>query len=550
LENLRFILVISLALVGSMIWQAWEADYGPTPVPAPAAVIPDAANPGAAPPPPVPAATTAPSIDADAINGTMPTATEPPISVETDVLQLEISQRGAGIQRLALPGYPLQLSQPDTPLVILDATAPEAYVIQGGLVGSGGGPSHRDLFQAAAAEYRLGAGQQELVVPLHWQNGDLSVTKEYRFTRGSYVIEVRYLVENQSAAAWTGRSYTQIQRAKPATKGWHAINAYVGAVLSSPEKRYEKVKFDDLLKQKIARDVVNGWVAMLQHYFIAAILPADENLSYHYYSSVLADNQFAVGAFSPALEIAAGGSAEMGARLYVGPKIQRVLADAADGLELTVDYGVLWFIGKPLFRCLVWFHELTGNWGWSIILVTVLLKILFFQLSAAGYRSMANMRRVQPRLKAIQERYKEDRARLNQAMMQIYKEEKINPFGGCLPIVIQIPVFIALYWVLLESVEMRQAPFVLWIRDLSAPDPYWVLPLIMGATMFIQQRLNPAPMDPVQQKVMQIMPFAFTIFFGFFPSGLVVYWVANNILSIAQQWLITRNIERGAKAPG
>jgi YidC/Oxa1 family membrane protein insertase len=463
---------------------------------------------------------------------------------------VEINPRGAGIQRLALPGYPLHLSQPETPLVILDAAAPEAYVIQGGVVSSQGGPSHKDLFQASADKFRLSTGQQELLVPLHWRDGELSVTKEYRFTRGSYLIQVRYRVENRSATVWTGRSYTQIQRAKPVTRGWHAINAYVGAVLSTPEQRYKKVKFDDLLEQKIARDVVNGWVAMLQHYFIAAILPADANLSYHYYSSVLADNQFAVGAFSPALEIPAGGSADLVVRLYVGPKIQRVLAEAADGLDLTVDYGALWFIGKPLFRCLVWLHDLTGNWGWSIILVTVLLKVLFYQLSAAGYRSMANMRRVQPRLKAIQERYKEDRARLNQAMMQIYKEEKINPFGGCLPILIQIPVFIALYWVLLESVEMRQAPFILWIKDLSAPDPYWVLPLIMGVTMFIQQRLNPAPMDPVQEKVMQIMPFAFTIFFGFFPSGLVVYWVANNILSIAQQWLITRNIERGAKVRG
>ena len=463
---------------------------------------------------------------------------------------MEINPRGAGIQHLALPRYPLNLSQPQTPLVILDASAPEAYVIQGGLVGSGSGPSHKDLFTAPAGEFRLATGQQELTVPLHWQDDELSVTKEYRFTRGSYVMHVRYRVENRSAATWTGRSYTQIQRAKPDKRGWRPIYTYIGAVLSSPEKRYEKVTFDQLLKQKIARDVVNGWVAMLQHYFIAAILPADANLPYHYYSSVLADNQFAVGAFSPVLEIAAGSSAETGVRLYVGPKIQGVLANTADGLDLTVDYGVLWFIGKPLFRCLVWLHELTGNWGWSIILVTVLLKVLFFKLSAAGYRSMANMRRVQPRLKAIQERYKDDRARLNQAMMQIYKEEKINPFGGCLPIVIQIPVFIALYWVLLESVEMRQAPFVLWIRDLSTPDPYWVLPLIMGVTMFIQQKLNPAPMDPVQEKVMQIMPFAFTVFFGFFPSGLVVYWVANNILSIAQQWIITRNIERGAKAPG
>jgi len=545
LENLRFILVISLVLVGSMIWQAWEADYSPAPV----AVV--AQNPGPAASPPVPASPTPSlSLDTVAVNGNMGTGAEPPVLVQTDVLQLEINPRGAGIQRLALPGFPVNPADPGIPLVILDGAAPEAYVIQGGLVGSAGGPSHKDLFHAPVEKFRLAAGQQELLVPFQWQDGGLSVTKEYRFTRGSYVIHVRYRVENNTATAWTGRSYTQIQRAKPDTDGLRLIYTYIGAVLSSPEERYEKIDFDELLEQKISRDVVNGWVAMLQHYFIAAILPADTSVPHHYYSSVLADNQFAVGAFTPALEIPAGAAADMDMRLYVGPKIQSVLAETAEGLELTVDYGALWFIGKPLFRCLVWLHELTGNWGWSIILVTVLLKILFYHLSAAGYRSMANMRRVQPRLKAIQERHKDDRARLNQAMMQIYKEEKINPFGGCLPILIQIPVFIALYWVLLESVEMRQAPFVMWIRDLSAPDPYWILPLIMGVTMFIQQKLNPAPMDPVQEKVMQIMPFAFTIFFGFFPSGLVLYWVANNILSIAQQWLITRNIERGAKAPG
>jgi len=256
-----------------------------------------------------------------------------------------------------------------------------------------------------------------------------------------------------------------------------------------------------------------------------------------------------VGAISPPIYARPGQTAQVREQIYVGPKIQDTLEQIAPGLELTVDYGVLWILAKPLYWCLERLHGLAGNWGWAIVLVTVLLKLAFFHLSAAGYRSMANMRRVQPRIMALRDRYKDDRARLNQAMMQIYKEEKINPFGGCLPILIQIPVFIALYWVLLESVEMRQAPFVLWLRDLSTPDPYFVLPLVMGVTMFLQQKLNPAAMDPVQEKVLQIMPFAFTIFFAFFPSGLVLYWVVNNILSIAQQWLITKHIVQSAAAP-
>ena len=282
---------------------------------------------------------------------------------------------------------------------------------------------------------------------------------------------------------------------------------------------------------------------MLQHYFITALIPGSKDDQYHYYTLNPGNNSYVIGAISPAKTIGINNSENISHRVFFGPKLQKQLEQVAEGLNLTVDFGIFWFLAKPLYWVLDYIHGFTNNWGWAIILVTLFLKICFYKLSAAGYRSMANMRRVQPRLLSIKERYKGDRARLNQAMMDIYKEEKINPLGGCFPILIQIPVFISLYWVLLESVELRQADFILWIHDLSIPDPYFVLPLLMGITMFIQQKLNPAPMDPVQAKVMSVLPVVFTVFFAFFPSGLVLYWVVNNTLSIAQQWMITRNIE-------
>ena len=285
---------------------------------------------------------------------------------------------------------------------------------------------------------------------------------------------------------------------------------------------------------------------MLQHYFVSALIPASREEKNHYYTLAHNDNRYVIGVITPAISVAPNETGVIEQKLYIGPKVQSKLEEIAPGLELTVDYGVLWFLAKPLFWCLEKFHGITGNWGWAIVLVTLMLKLIFFKLSAAGYKSMANMRRVQPRLLAIKDRYKDDRTRLNQAMMDIYKKEKINPLGGCFPILIQIPVFIALYWTLLESVELRQTGFIFWLSDLSAPDQYFVLPLLMGVTMLIQQKLNPAPMDPVQQKVMSILPIVFTVFFAFFPSGLVLYWVVNNVLSIAQQWVITRSIDRAA----
>ena len=322
------------------------------------------------------------------------------------------------------------------------------------------------------------------------------------------------------------------------------IYTYTGAVVSTPEKRYEKISFDDIEDDDLKIKTDYGWVAMLQHYFLTAIIPDKKEEAHTYYTRKGNNRSYIIGAATPTKEIISGYKGALTHRVYFGPKEQKEIEKLAEGLSLTVDYGIFWFLAKPLYWLLDYINSYTNNWGWSIVLVTVILKLLFYRLSAAGYRSMANMRRVQPRLLALKERYQDDRAQLNKAMMDIYKKEKINPLGGCFPILIQIPVFISLYWVLLESVELRQADFVLWINDLSVADPFFVLPLLMGITMFIQQKLNPAPMDPIQAKVMAVLPVVFTIFFAFFPAGLVLYWVANNILSIAQQWVITRNIEK------
>jgi len=418
--------------------------------------------------------------------------------------------------------------------------------MQGGLLGKGDVANHKTLFQAERTSYEL-IDKESIKIPLVWESTKgIKIIKTFTFYKGEYIADVDYQITNNSYETWVGRAYGQLNRTEPKESGSRFIYTYTGAVISSPEKRYDKIDFGDIQDEKLSIDITNGWVAMLQHYFFTALIPGSKDEKYHYYTLNPDNRSYVIGTISPSKSIPVGASENLNYRVYFGPKLQKEIEQFAEGMELTVDYGIFWFLAKPLFWVLDYIHMFTNNWGWSIILVTLLLKLLFFKLSAAGYRSMANMRRVQPRLLSIRERYKDDRARLNQAMMDIYKEEKINPLGGCFPILVQIPVFISLYWVLLESVELRQADFVLWIHDLSIPDPYFVLPLIMGVTMFVQQKLNPAPMDPVQAKVMSVLPVVFTVFFAFFPSGLVLYWVVNNTLSIAQQWIITRNLERAS----
>jgi YidC/Oxa1 family membrane protein insertase len=369
--------------------------------------------------------------------------------------------------------------------------------------------------------------------------------KVYTFHRGRYVAEVAYRVQNQTAAAWKGRMYGQLQQAEWVDpESSYFIHTFTGAALHTDQERYRKIAFQEIAHQPLALTSPGGWAAMLQHYFVAAWVPPADGVN-HFYTRMLEGPRYVIGAMGPELEVPPGASAELPMRLYVGPKIQERLSEVAPGLELTLDYGIFWFLSQPLFWALDKIHDVVGNWGWAIIALTIGIKLTFYHLSATSYRSMARMRKLQPRLMELKERFGDDRQRMSQAMMELYRKEKVNPLGGCLPIVIQIPVFIALYWVLVESVELRQAPFVLWLNDLSDPDPYYVLPLLMGATMLVQQWLNPAPMDPLQQKVMMTLPIVFTVFFAFFPAGLVLYWTTNNALSIAQQWFITRRIERG-----
>lgn len=543
MDMIRFILLLAIGLVAMMLVQEWQEDYGqaPTTVDTPglerAEISEDI--------PDIPLLDTTegdiPGVEVD----TVESSDNRKVSVKTDVYDLEISLLGAGIERALLAQYPKEYDQPDAPLVYFDTSPSLFYIMQGGLRSKASLPTHKSVFSSERTEYVMQDGQDQLDVVFSWRSDDYTVEKIYRFYRDRYVIEIEYQIQNNSEQSIKLAAYNQLQRDDPGREGRRLLYTYTGAVLSTPDKRYEKLSFSDLADKDLNQSVTDGWVAMIQHYFVSALLPAEAGRTEQYYSIAKPDkNRYFIGTMTPAVNIAPAENAAIQQKAYIGPKTQKRLEGLAPSLELVVDYGSLWFIAKPLFVVLEWLHSLTGNWGWAIILVTVILKLVFYPLSAAGYRSMANMRRVQPRLLSIRERYKNDKPRLNQAMMELYKEEKINPLGGCFPILVQIPVFIALYWVLLETVEMRQAPFMLWLQDLSSPDPIFVLPLLMGITMFIQQKLNPAPMDPVQQKVLTFLPIVFTVFFAFFPSGLVLYWVCNNILSIAQQARINHTLEK------
>lgn len=548
METTRFILLIALGLVLTMIWQAWQEDYGnmgqpveitDTSLPKPLSIATED-NLSEVPPTELKSVNTA---SVAAVDNEQELKGEV-IRVKTDVLDLEINTQGGTVQRAALLDYPVSKSKQTEKVVLLDNESHGFYLIQGGLLSKNDLANHKTIFTSESNSYELG-NKDSVSIPLYLQteNG-LKVVKTFTFYKGQYIADVSYDIENLTADEWAGSAYAQINRTEPTKKGSRFIHTYTGAVLSTPNNRYEKVSFNDIQENKLSVDAADGWAAMIQHYFFTALIPGTKEEQYHYYTLHPDKKSYVIGAITPAKKIAPGSSDKLSHRFYIGPKLQKELPQYADGLELTVDYGIFWFLAEPVFWLLDHIHSVVKNWGWSIVLVTLFLKLLFFKLSAAGYRSMANMRRVQPRLISIRDRYKDDRAQLNQAMMNLYKEEKINPLGGCFPILIQIPVFISLYWVLLESVELRQADFILWINDLSTADPYFVLPLLMGISMYAQQKLNPTPMDPVQAKVLSLLPVVFTVFFAFFPSGLVLYWVVNNILSIAQQWVITRNIEK------
>ncbi|MCP4000815.1 MAG: membrane protein insertase YidC [Gammaproteobacteria bacterium] len=467
--------------------------------------------------------------------------------VTTDFLNVEISTLGGTLINASLPQYPIHKDNPDLTVQLLSNTPGQEYLIASGLVDNKrNGPTHLTLLNSTASVYTLADGRDELLVPLTWTDGaGLTVEKIYHFKRSRYDIDVEYRITNNSDQAWRGLNYLQIQKDYvPIERSMFNVDTYSfsGPVVYDGEK-YEKIDPDDMADEPIDLTVKGGWIAAIEHHFLTAAVPAADDV--FSYEGKFVGKKITLRGTGPALTIAPGETRTISSTIFIGPKLQSQLNEVAPGLALTVDYGLLAIVAQPLFKLLEFVHNIIGNWGWSIILVTFLIKAVFYKLTEASGRSMAKMRNLQPRLKALQERYKDDRQALSTAMMDLYKREKVNPAAGCLPMLIQIPFFIAFYWVLLESVEMRQAPFMLWITDLSSRDPYFILPLLMGAAMFVQQKLNPAPPDPMQAKIMSILPIMFTGFFAFFPSGLVLYWLTNSVLSVLQQWNINRKMNAG-----
>lgn len=545
MDNLRTLFIFGLLVVSLLLWEAWQNDYvrpqQAANSPAATETTTNAAvNNGDLPElPSTPAAQNLPDVPDSAA----PQAVNQIITIKTDVIDAKLSTQGGDIQDLALLNYPVSSDQPDNPVHFLSNKPDEFFVSQSGLRSNKDAPTHYSIYRADNSHYELQAGQDEIKVPLYWKNdAGVKVIKTYTFKRDSYVVDVDYQVINNSADIFSAYPYAQFNRNKKA-EGSRFIYTYTGPVFSSQGNEYEKVKFDDLDDKPFSLNVTDGWAAMIEHYFVAAVVPSDETSEKTFYAKALDGGNYTTGIRLPALSVTTGGEANTNYELYLGPKKHDRLEKVAPNLQLTVDYGIFTIISEPLFWIMEWLHKLTGNWGWSIVLLTVLIKLVFFKLSATSYRSMAAMRKLTPKLASLKERYGDDKQKFNKAMMDLYRTEKINPLGGCLPILVQMPVFLSFYWVLVESIELRQADFIFWLNDLTAMDPYFILPVLFGLSMWFQQTLNPAPQDPAQAMVMKFFPLVFTVFFAFFPSGLVLYWVVNNILSIAQQWYITRKMD-------
>lgn len=579
----RTILLVALAVVSYMMVLQWNQDYGQAPETAAITQSSSAKQQSSASnqvtqntaqaatsddlPVAVNELTQDPTLTNNAVSNDL-------IYVNTDVLQLAIDPNGGDIVELKLSQYPRNASTPDIPLQLFENSNERIYVAQSGLVGTNGPDaraSGRPLYSVTQQNFTLQDGQDQLNVDLSFQENGVNYTKRFTLHRGlslecssreisqrkvecindeAYQINLTYLVDNQSDREWKGNLFAQLKRdgqGDPSSTTATGTATYLGAALWTADEPYKKLSMSNMDDKNFNQAINGGWVAWLQHYFVTAWV-ADAEQTNQVTSRKDSKGNYIIGYTSPVLSVAAGQHAQTTATLYAGPKIQSHLKTLSPGLELTVDYGFLWFIAQPIFWLLGVIHSILGNWGWSIIALTVLIKLAFFPLSAASYKSMARMRAVAPKMAALKEQFADDRQKLSQGMMELYKKEKINPLGGCLPILVQMPVFLSLYWVLLESVEIRQAPFMFWLTDLSSKDPFFILPIIMGASMFVQQKLNPTPPDPMQAKVMKLLPIIFTFFFLWFPSGLVLYWVVNNLLSIGQQWYITRKIEKSMAA--
>lgn len=559
----RTILWVIFSMSLLFLWDAWQRDqgqpslFGGQPTTAQKTAPAAAGKDGGAATAPAALDKSIPTVGASSVPpaataGSPPTGTGntanavPPVRLSNDVLSIDIDPVGGEVQRGELLKYS-DTQDAKANVVLLDEKPPgRIYVAQTGLIGAPAGstwPNHRTPFEVLKAPAK--DAQNAVSATLRANTGGVQVDRTYTLAAGSYVVQVRTEITNLGEAPIRPVLYLQLTRdSSPPAGESQFYSTYTGPVVYTDQGKFQKVDFPSIDKGKTdyVKSATDGWVGIIQHYFVSAWVPAGSGQR-EFETAKVDTNLFAVRIKQPVAEIAPQGKASVDAQLLIGPQDQKMLSQVAPGLDLSVDYGWLAVFAKPLFWLLQFLHGLVMNWGWAIVLLTLVVKTAFFPLQAASYRSMANMKKVTPKLQQLRERYGNDRVKMNQAMMELYKTEKINPLGGCLPVVVQIPVFIALYWVLLASVEMRNAPWIGWIKDLAAPDPFYILPLIMAATMFIQTKLNPTPPDPLQAKMMMWMPLVFSVMFFFFPAGLVLYWLVNNLFSIAQQWVITRKIE-------
>ncbi|TXR54722.1 membrane protein insertase YidC [Reinekea thalattae] len=538
----RIILIVGLAIVSYIMILQWSNDYSATAEQSTnqSVVIPTEGSSFND----IPTATS--SIPTDQAVSTENSTQGDVVSVITDTLNININLTGGDIELAALPQYPNALSTPNIPFKILE-TEDRYYVAQSGLVGDHGiDTGNRARYQSAEAVYRMADGQDELNVVLsHTAENGLTVNKVFTLNRSSYVIHIRHEITNNAAETRYTTLFAQIKRdsSEDPTQAGIGKKSYLGATFSTDGSAYEKVSFKDLDDEDFSARSANGWLAMQQHYFLSAWVPATQGENSYY--ALKSNGLYYAGYKSSSFAIAPGETVSLSGEFYVGPKKQSVLADLASNLEKTVDYGWLWWIAQPLFKLLDFIHSLVGNWGWAIVLMTLTVKTILYPLTASSYRSMAKMRKFTPKIQQLKDQFGDDRQRMSQEMMKLYQKEKLNPLGGCLPMILQMPIFIALYWTLMESVELRQSPFMFWIVDLSVKDPFFVLPLLMGVSMFIQMQMQQQPtMDPMQAKIMKLMPVMFTFMFLWFPAGLTLYWLSNNIITIVQQFIVNKSIER------
>ncbi|MFZ7234102.1 membrane protein insertase YidC [Avibacterium avium] len=529
MDSRRSLLVLALLFISFLVYQQWQVDYhSPKPVATEQAQTSNSQG-----------ELTANSDLANLAQGKV-------ITLENDVFRLKVNTLGGDVVRSELLKYDAELDS-HTPFVLLNDTPEHIYIAQSGLVGKNGidTKAGRANYQVEGETFKLADGQNELVVPLVFEKDGVTYRKIFVLKRGEYDVAVNFEIANQSGQAIEVEPYAKLTHTLVESSGSMAMPTYTGGAYSSSETNYKKYSFQDMEEKDLSIQTKAGWVAVLQHYFVSAWIPNQDSTHLLYTSTDKARNLGAIGYRGPVVDIPAGATETITSKLWTGPKLQNQMAEVANHLDLTVDYGWAWFIAKPLFWLLTHIHDLVKNWGLAIIGVTLVVKGLLYPLTKAQYTSMAKMRMLQPKIQEMRERYGEDRQRMSQEMMKLYKEEKVNPLGGCLPILLQMPIFIALYWTFMEAVELRHAPFFGWIQDLSAQDPYYILPILMGASMFLLQKMSPTPVaDPMQQKVMTFMPVIFTVFFLFFPAGLVLYWLVSNLITIAQQQWIYRGLEK------